>query len=448
MLAGVIGLLVHFCRPAITRNLADVLELDPLINPANSWASVAGNVTIRYFSPVNYPFSIIDPKLIWALGKDINCTMSGNGSVEKIRPPSTFQLDFEIRLLTHGFDSTVIDDDKALFVHAWMLSENRTEAVVLVDWAKLAKVFQFNTTSNAFYDEAARNCIDVGNYVGRCLASAGLEGSNLHLVGHSLGAHLVGKAARVIHARTGSAVRRVTGLDPAGPRFEAGELLPALPDLAVNILSRQSAVLVDVIHTDGGLEPCALCPFPRLGALQELGHMDFYPSGGAAHQPGCKHADRFNPLNSLFQTILCNHQRAIYYFYHSIMGPQLFPSRVCQTVELCRDHETTGEVVAYMGQPAEYSGKRTLYYNTIDFCDWKMTGYSGLPPCTPLLPDDEEDITGAPDSTSAAIHVNCGGHHSAVCEDGAAEHGPKWCNGDCSWQEGRCVKRNEGNCEV
>lgn len=52
-------------------------------------------------------------------------------------------------------------------------------------------LFQFNTTSNAFYDEAARNCIDVGNYVGRCLASAGLEGSNLHLVGHSLGAHLV-----------------------------------------------------------------------------------------------------------------------------------------------------------------------------------------------------------------------------------------------------------------
>ena len=83
-------------------------------------------------------------------------------------------------------------------------------------------------------------------------------------------------------------MRRVTGLDPAGPRFEAGELLPALPDLAANILSPRSAVLVDVIHTDGGLEPCALCPFPRLGALQELGHMDFYPSGGAAHQPGCK----------------------------------------------------------------------------------------------------------------------------------------------------------------
>jgi hypothetical protein len=51
-------------------------------------------------------------------------------------------------------------------------------------------------------------------------------------------------------------------------------------------VSPESADLVDVIHTDGALEPAVVWVNPHSGDLHQLGHMDFYPSGGA-EQPGC-----------------------------------------------------------------------------------------------------------------------------------------------------------------
>ncbi len=47
---------------------------------------------------------------------------------------------------------------------------------------------QIQDVDNAFYDSAARNSIDVGEYLGRCLAALTAEqrvpATNLHLVGH------------------------------------------------------------------------------------------------------------------------------------------------------------------------------------------------------------------------------------------------------------------------
>ena len=39
----------------------------------------------------------------------------------------------------------------------------------------------------------------------------GLRGRDVHVVGHSLGAHLVGKIATLFEAETGQKVARVTG---------------------------------------------------------------------------------------------------------------------------------------------------------------------------------------------------------------------------------------------
>ena len=65
----------------------------------------------------------------------------------------------------------------------------------------------------------------MGEYLGHCLAGlaggAGMPGAQFHLVGHSLGAHVVGFLAKEVQVLGLGKVARVTGLDPAKPLFEA-----------------------------------------------------------------------------------------------------------------------------------------------------------------------------------------------------------------------------------
>ena len=68
----------------------------------------------------------------------------------------------------------------------------------------------------------------------------------LHLVGHSLGAHICGFAARELKKRQNKwTVQRITGLDPAQPCFRKA-------DTSVH-LHKNDAPFVDVIHTNGRL---------------------------------------------------------------------------------------------------------------------------------------------------------------------------------------------------
>lgn len=75
--------------------------------------------------------------------------------------------------------------------------------VIVVDWNRLA---------NSLYNVAVRGVPDVGNHLGRFLIwlfnNAGGNWNQLHLVGFSLGAHIVGNAGRAIGGRAS----RVTGI--------------------------------------------------------------------------------------------------------------------------------------------------------------------------------------------------------------------------------------------
>lgn len=100
---------------------------------------------------------------------------------------------------------------------------------------------------------------------------SGLDVQKFHAVGHSLGGQLCGYLARGVTSAFGGAVklRRVTGLDPAGPQFfTAGQL---------QHLSADDADFVDIIHTDSDM----------YGQPNATGTADFWPNGGASTQPGC-----------------------------------------------------------------------------------------------------------------------------------------------------------------
>lgn len=87
----------------------------------------------------------------------------------------------------------------------------------------------------------------------------------LLVVGHSLGAHIVGMAGQ--RMRSGK-LPIIVGLDPAYPLFTRKN--------ASNRLSADDAELVQVIHTNGG----------HLSIPYPVGDADFYPNWGR-DQPGC-----------------------------------------------------------------------------------------------------------------------------------------------------------------
>lgn len=100
---------------------------------------------------------------------------------------------------------------------------------------------------------------------------AKIDLDDVHILGHSLGAHVAGVAGETIYQRTGNKIGRITGLDAAKPLYE-GFIVTARKKL-----SKGDAKMVDVIHTDAG----------RFGCEKNLGTVDFFPNGGAAVQPGC-----------------------------------------------------------------------------------------------------------------------------------------------------------------
>ena len=68
---------------------------------------------------------------------------------------------------------------------------------------------------------------------------------SLHLVGHSLGAHVMGAAAKEVKRLGLGKLRRLTALDPAYPFFESEDLYPWRVD-------KSDAELVQILHTNSG----------------------------------------------------------------------------------------------------------------------------------------------------------------------------------------------------
>ncbi|CAG2109175.1 unnamed protein product, partial [Medioppia subpectinata] len=131
-------------------------------------------------------------------------------------------------------------------------------------------------------------------------SESGLILSKVHIVGHSLGAHVSGLTGKKFGGRLG----RISGLDPAGPTFDGKP--------ATEKLSATDAQFVDAIHTNA-------IPTIGLGIHENSGQIDFYPDGGNTNQPGCvvdeppKAGDK-----DQFQKESCNHFRAIDLFVASI----------------------------------------------------------------------------------------------------------------------------------
>lgn len=156
----------------------------------------------------------------------------------------------------------------------------------------------------------------------------GLRANDIHLIGHSLGAHTAGYVAEGVPG-----IGRITGLDPAYPYFhEMGRHVRLDPS---------DATFVDVIHTD--IWELSLKEFFGYGLSSACGHVDFYPNDGK-EQPGCGVMQRnLTEIRSALMNdglyevsrlvFACNHARAIKFFTESINGECPFVGYRCTSHE-------------------------------------------------------------------------------------------------------------------
>uniref|UniRef100_A0A2S2R408 Pancreatic lipase-related protein 1 n=1 Tax=Sipha flava TaxID=143950 RepID=A0A2S2R408_9HEMI len=208
--------------------------------------------------------------------------------------------------IIHGFNSdggnTWMSDLKDAYL------KQRDANVFLVDWGQGSKQFNYlQVASNTRV--VAAELIRFGKYI---IDDYQLNPLNVHLMGHSLGAHISSYFAKGIPG-----FGRLTAFDPAQPGFEGCPKEVRL--------DKSDANFVDVIHTS--CRPTV--PLLGFGLIAPVGHVDIYMNGGII-QPGCTVPPIAEvkltsisdlaviPADVLGNWVACSHGRSFSYFTESL----------------------------------------------------------------------------------------------------------------------------------
>ncbi|XP_017470989.1 PREDICTED: inactive pancreatic lipase-related protein 1-like [Rhagoletis zephyria] len=241
-----------------------------------------------------------------------------------------FKPDINTKILVHGWKSSSRSNSIQAIRNAY--TERGNVNVFAINWSDQA--------DNIYYLEPARYTVQVGRAVAQLIdllvEEKDADPKSIHLIGHSLGAHIMGYAGSYTKYRLG----RITGLDPARPAFE-GSTGPE------NHLDVTDAEFVDVIHTCAGI----------LGYKQPIGVVDFYPNGGGAFQPGC------NQPAQIFTG--CSHGRSCEYFAESINSKTGFLATACNSVVDAKAMNCTGQRIL-MGDPVLQNARGIYSVKTAD----------------------------------------------------------------------------------
>ncbi|XP_015585265.1 pancreatic triacylglycerol lipase [Cephus cinctus] len=232
---------------------------------------------------------------------------------------SNFDPSKPTRIVTHGWKNSYKGESCVLIREAYL--KHRQYNVIVVDWSKI---------SVNLYTVAMSGVKKVAAQVGQMidfLATQGVDTTTTIVIGHSLGAHVAGIAAR----QAKSTVDYVVALDPALPLFAFAE--PG------DRVAKGDANFVQVIHTNLG----------RLGFDRAIGDVDFFPNGGGI-QPGCG------------VNWSCSHGRSYKYFAESINSNIGFVGIECENfilykLDKCRDNNKE-----IMGGPNPTTKATKKYY--------------------------------------------------------------------------------------
>ncbi|KAI8125506.1 Inactive pancreatic lipase-related protein 1 [Lucilia cuprina] len=261
-----------------------------------------------------------------------------------------FNPKLDTKILVHGWKSSTQSNSIQSIRGAYMqkghinvfgriskCSENFLKIYIFEIFQTILAINWRDQADNIYYLRPARYTVQVGRAVAKLIdllvEEKGADPMRIHLIGHSLGSHIMGYAGSYTKYRVG----RITGLDPARPAFE--DCIG--PE---NHLDRTDAEFVDVIHSCAGF----------LGFKNPIGHVDFYPNGGHPPQPGC------TELSQIF--IMVDHMNVIYYA-ESINSEKGFYATPCTSLFDIKGENCTGTKIL-MGDRVPKTAEGIYYLKT------------------------------------------------------------------------------------
>lgn len=175
-------------------------------------------------------------------------------------------------LVRSGFN---LSQQTVMYTHGWMESGQsdwllrvREQYSILFQYKTPTfnlLIFDWSEVAAKKYGRAARKSPNLGDILSRFFDTLNTRHnyhmSNLHLVGFSMSAHIVGTAGRLL-TRMGKKVRQITAIDPAGPCFFNGRKFAMK-----NSLTSDVADLVVALHYN-------------YGTVRPIGGVDIYVNGG------------------------------------------------------------------------------------------------------------------------------------------------------------------------
>ncbi|BES95452.1 Lipase [Nesidiocoris tenuis] len=237
-------------------------------------------------------------------------------------------------VLVHGYDTNAESADSVQMIKNELL-KNDDMNVIGADWGPIAELPP-NASLPIGVAVASLQSPWVGRYIGEMISDlidVGQSPDDVHMVGHSLGAHIAGFAGKYLNSINRS-VHRITALDPSSIVFT---------DVRVgHRLAENDAKFTDCLFTAAktlavGDTPC---------------HANFYPNGCAVGQPGCEVEQKYSLPGG------CSHSRVVELFAESInTKPIDFPTKMCDRMPCVGNGAicwpTSRTIMGYWANPEE-----------------------------------------------------------------------------------------------
>jgi len=304
-------------------------------------ASLLG-VSIYQILPVSENFSFIDVNpaniTFYFVAANNEITVLNSSNVNLINQT------LETISLVHGWLDA--------YNTTWLLEmadnyhQNGDVNVIIVDWSIYADSLDYAYSASAVQSVG----YDIANFILEITnGDVALLGRH-HLVGHSLGAHVIGFAGKFVNANSAGQLGRLTGLDAAGPLFTFPIVQPT-----TNRIYETDALFVDAFFTNaGGSGTTVIYAKVSIWFNDGLGV-------GIQTQPECLTLNLLSDLD----IIDCSHEFSHIYFNDSISSPTKYKAYSCPnaidfSLGLC-----AGNPTVYAGQDISETASGS-YYLDID----------------------------------------------------------------------------------